>query len=120
MTQRKLSLLFIEDDEQIRDLTTMILQRDGHAVTATEQAQKAIDLLKENHYDLVLSDFYLEDTTGHELIKSIRAFNSSIPIIIATGNRELVADALEGGHTYIIHKPFKARELTALISEVVC
>lgn len=98
----------------------MILQRDGHDVTATELAQKAIELLKNNHYDLVLSDFYLEDTTGHELIKSIRTFNASIPIIIATGNRELVADALECQNTFIIHKPFKARELTTLIKEVIC
>ncbi|EQC48183.1 response regulator receiver domain protein [Bacteriovorax sp. BSW11_IV] len=118
MTQRKLSLLFIEDDEQIRELTTMVLQREGHSVLATSCAQSALEDLNKVHYDLVLSDFFLEDTNGLELIEKIREFNQTIPIIVATGNRELVQESITDNNVYIIHKPFRSRDLLVLINEV--
>jgi DNA-binding response OmpR family regulator len=110
------SLLFIEDDDQIRLALTMALEDEGYKVREAPDGRTGLAEFAEHETDLVLLDLLLPDMSGFDVCRALRA-RSIVPIIIITAQtdtHDLVA-GLEAGADDYVTKPVVPKELAARI-----
>ena len=111
------SLLFIEDDDQIRLALSMALEDEGYHVRQAHDGGSGLAAFDERAADLILLDLRLPDMSGFDVCRALRA-RSIVPIIIIitaqTDTHDLVA-GLEAGADDYITKPVIPKELAARI-----
>lgn len=110
------TLLFIEDDDQIRLALSMALEDEGYHVREAPDGLSGLASFEEREADLVLLDLRLPDMSGFDVCRALRA-RSIVPIIIITAQTDtydLVA-GLEAGADDYITKPVVPKELAARI-----
>jgi DNA-binding response OmpR family regulator len=110
------TLLFIEDDDQIRLALTMALEDEGYKVREAPDGKSGLAEFAEHEIDLVLLDLRLPDLSGFDVCRALRA-HSIVPIIIITAQtdtHDLVA-GLEAGADDYVTKPVVPKELAARI-----
>jgi DNA-binding response OmpR family regulator len=110
------TLLFIEDDDQIRLALTMALEDEGYKVREAADGSSGLAEFADHDTDLVLLDLRLPDMSGFDVCRALRA-RSIVPIIIITAQtdtHDLVA-GLEAGADDYITKPVVPKELAARI-----
>ena len=110
------SLLFIEDDDQIRLALTMALEDEGYKVREAPDGRTGLAEFAEHETDLVLLDLRLPDLSGFDVCRALRT-RSIVPIIIITAQtdtHDLVA-GLEAGADDYVTKPVVPKELAARI-----
>ncbi len=110
------TLLFIEDDDQIRLALTMALEDEGYRVREAADGASGLLAFGEREADLVLLDLRLPDMSGFDVCRALRA-RSIVPIIMITAQtdtHDMVA-GLEAGADDYITKPVVPKELAARI-----
>ncbi len=117
------SILFIDDDTDIRPLMNVILTRLGHKPTLAARGQEGLDLALKNEFDLVIMDLMMPDLDGYEVTRRLRANprTRDLPVLIFTA-RSQPADqegALQAGADGFLTKPSEPKELGARISELL-
>jgi DNA-binding response OmpR family regulator len=109
-------VMVVDDEEDIVDLISLNLQREGHQVIAAGTGEEALELLKADRPDLVVLDLMLPGMRGLEICRHIRGTQgySDMPILIlsAKGTEVDRILGLEMGTDDYITKPFSVRELT--------
>jgi class 3 adenylate cyclase len=114
------SMLIVDDIEANRDILSRRLQRQGHTVVAAENGRKAIDLLKEQQFDLVLCDIMTPEMNGYQVLEHIKADPAlrHIPVIMisALDDIDSVARCIELGAEDYLFKPFNPTLLKARIN----
>jgi len=110
-------ILIADDERSIRLLLETGLALNGFAVTSVRTGREALEALSSARYDAVLSDVYMPDGGGLELVESLRAVDRSIPIVLMTaqGSLETAVDAVARGATDFIGKPFDVSAIVALL-----
>lgn len=111
--------LVIEDDQDIRDLLTLILTRMGFDVQAVGNGADGVAAAWEHHPILVTVDLNLPDMDGLEVAHHIRA-RSDAPMLFITARAELddeIAGMASGAAAYLI-KPFRPRQLTETVNKL--
>ena len=110
------SLLFIEDDDQIRLALTMALEDEGYQVREAADGASGLAAFAEREADLVLLDLRLPDMSGFDVCRALRAA-SIVPIIIITAQTDTydMVAGLEAGADDYITKPVIPKELAARI-----
>jgi len=116
-TGQKVKILYIDDDEDMRVITTKILNRHGFFVKAARNGIDALKFLENDNFNLILTDFYLPDIEGDKLVLKLRELCST-PIILITGDQsENIRDIKEVNA--IIKKPIEVDSLLKTIYEIV-
>lgn len=105
------TILLVDDDSAVREVTRSILQDLGYAVIEAGSGGACLEWLDTHtNIDLILLDFAMPGMNGAEVAREIRARAPSMPILFATGYAD--ADALtEAGEESIVRKPFVEAEL---------
>jgi CheY-like chemotaxis protein len=102
-------VLFVDDEKQIREVVAAILTRNGYQVTTFADGTQALaEFEKEpERFDLVITDMTMPSMTGAELTQKILALRPQTPIILCTGQSELInrEKALAMGIRDYLHKP---------------
>jgi DNA-binding response OmpR family regulator len=114
------SVLIVEDDQHIRELLQMYLEKEGYQVTCAGDGGKGLEKFREIQPDLVLLDLMMPVMDGWAVCKAIRA-ESQTPIIMLTAKGETddkVAGLKTGADDYIT-KPFEMKEVLARIEAVL-
>ncbi|SMO58227.1 two-component system, NtrC family, response regulator HydG [Saccharicrinis carchari] len=113
-------ILLIDDDTFICEILKKYLVKNNYIVHTAFSGKSASDLLKKHHFDLVLCDFRLPDTSGLELLKKIKAQKSSTPVIIITAYADVkvAVQLMKMGATDYITKPIQQEELLNLIEKL--
>ncbi len=106
-------LLVVDDDEAVCQVMSIMLTDQGYDVVAETDARKALSLLREGQFDVVLVDIVMPELDGLELIDQIREHFNVLPILVVTafGSAELTVDAMRRGATDFVTKPVDARLL---------
>jgi CheY-like chemotaxis protein len=117
------TILLVEDDIQVRDLTRTILAGCGYQVLAPLDAQSALDLVERQAMQirLLLTDVIMPGINGRELARQLVARNSKIKVLYMSGYTENTIGqhgVLEPG-TYFLQKPFTPPALTSKVREIL-
>ncbi|MCL2065421.1 MAG: response regulator [Candidatus Cloacimonetes bacterium] len=113
-------ILLAEDDSIMRSMLFDSLEHFGHEVEAAENGEIAWELWNQGSFDLLITDINMPKLNGIDLLKRIRAKNSSFPVIVITGVYLESAEnqALGSGASALILKPFKMKDLYEAINKL--
>jgi CheY-like chemotaxis protein len=113
-----LSILVVDDEEEICSILDKFFSRVGHMVKAVSNGAEAIELAKREDFDLVICDLTMPGVTGHDVIKALNELDKVPKIGVSTGSIEdyssAEANALKAD--FIINKPFRLLELANKIN----
>jgi len=114
MSATPLRVLVVDDEPPIRKLLRMGLTAQGYQIIEAPNGKVALDLLSQAP-DLIILDLGLPDTQGHELLRTMRARNESVPIVVLSsrGDEAGKVQALDLGADDYVTKPFGMDELLA-------
>jgi signal transduction histidine kinase/CheY-like chemotaxis protein len=115
------SVLVVDDEQIVLNLVEDTLTDEGYTVTTTPSAHEAIDLVKKNYFDFVLTDIRMPEMNGIELIKEIHQIAPTVGVIFMTGyaNLDTAKQAIkEGAYDYIM-KPFELSEIRQAMARAV-
>jgi len=113
-------IFVVDDDENIRELISLYLTKEGYAVEQFESGEKSLEAFKESTPDLVLLDIMMPGIDGYDTLKEIRKLGS-VPVIMITAKDETFDKVLGlelGADDYVV-KPFEPKELTARVKAVI-
>ncbi len=101
-------LLVVEDDASVRSNIVTCLELEGFAVDAVGSTREALIRLAQDHYPIVLSDIYVDERTGLDVLRAARENNPSCAVILMSGrgSMETVMAATRGGAFDYLAKPF--------------
>src|SRR5471030_262239 len=101
-------ILIADDERSIRLMLETGLTLNGFRVTAVRTGREALEAASSGQFDAVLSDIYMPDGSGLELVESLRAVDAGIPIVLMTaqGSLEVAVEAVRRGASDFIGKPF--------------
>ena len=110
-------LLIVEDDQSVRTTMVTCLELEGYAVDAVSSTREAIDRLESQSYPIVISDIYLDERTGIDVLRTARLQNPDCAVILMTGrgSMETVMAATEGGAFEYLAKPFEMAHMVDTI-----
>jgi DNA-binding NtrC family response regulator len=113
--------LVIDDDITTLELMQFYLESLEFEVITTENGTKAIELVKETRFDIILTDLHLPDFDGIQIVKQIKELVPETEIIMITGfgSTEKAIEATKAGAFYYVEKPIELDELTILIEKAL-
>ena len=116
-------ILIIDDEKDIRDSISGILNDEGYISLTAMNSQEALIKIHENTFDVIVLDVWLNDSEldGIQLLKEIKKINSEIPVLIISGhgNIEIAVDAIKNGAYEFIEKPFSSERLLLTIKRSI-
>lgn len=117
------TILVVEDESMVRDIIMRVLQRAGYRVLSAADGQQAIQALDQPEIDLIITDLYMPQMDGMELVLQLRQKHPTIPIIAMSGslseqNPDMLRSARLLGARMTLAKPFEMQELIAAVSKL--
>ena len=121
MRHDKGSVFVVEDDRHQREIIKTILSKEGFYVETADAGKKAIEMLKNSSFDVILTDLRLPDIDGTEVLKEVKALNLSSHVIIITayGSIPSAIEATKLGAFYYLEKPFEKDQLILVINNAI-
>lgn len=112
-------VLIVDDTKNIRLLLTKCLQLEGYEVTTAGDGLLALELIKNNDFDLIFLDIKLPEIRGTEVLKRIREMGLKTPVIIITAYATVknAVDCTQLGAVAYVQKPFTADKIRSVLSE---
>ena len=108
-------ILVVDDNDEVRAVVARNLLRAGYRVVQAASSRAAIAILQGQVPDLVITDIFMPDGDGFELINELRQCAPSVPILVISGGGTIAGDYLHVasrlGATSILRKPFKRHQL---------
>ncbi len=113
-------LLVVDDEDRIRRLLKMYLEKADYSIEEAEDGQKALDMAMENDYDLILLDVMMPKMDGLEVAEEIRK-EKETPIMMLTAKGEELnrIQGFEVGVDDYIVKPFSPREIVLRVAAIL-
>jgi len=117
------TILFVDDEESLVDMTKTMLEKLGYSVQVTIDPLKALSIFKADpsRFDLVISDMTMPGMSGVILSENLKNIKKDIPIIICTGHSSLIDEenAKDIGISAFAMKPITMSEIAKLIRDVL-
>ncbi|WP_078414908.1 response regulator transcription factor [Priestia abyssalis] len=118
--QNEMKVLIVDDEERIRRLLKMYLERENYVIEEAEDGEEALEKALNNHYDLILLDLMMPGKDGIEVCKELRE-KKATPIIMLTAKGEEInrVQGFEAGTDDYIVKPFSPREVVLRVKALL-
>ncbi|MGE5221252.1 MAG: sigma-54-dependent transcriptional regulator [Omnitrophica WOR_2 bacterium] len=115
------SILIIDDEAYLRSTLAIILKRAGYSVTTADGAQEALQVLLNNHFDLVFLDLKMPGKDGMELLPEIRLLDPNLPVLILTANASLetAIQSMRMGAIGYLMKPIDPEQIISRVDEII-
>ncbi len=112
-------LLLVEDDTSVRNTLATFLELEGYKVEAVSSTRAAMEKLLASSYPIVISDIYLDEQTGLDVLRAAKEASSECRVILmsARGSMETVMAATRGGAFEYLAKPFELDDLLNAIQK---
>ena len=113
-------ILVADDEESIRWVLSKALKQKGFSVDLAHDGRQALELIKDNCYDLAILDIKMPGITGLDLLEKVRELNSDLLMVIMTAEASMknAVDAMKRGAYDYITKPFDLDVIDAIIEKV--
>ena len=119
MIASQVRILVVDDERNIRNNLTMVLESAGYKVDATGDGEDALTKCKERHYDIALVDIQMMG--GLELLRYLRTLRPNLAVVILTayGTVGSAVEAMKLGAVDFLEKPFDPKVLLLLCEEII-
>jgi two-component system response regulator HydG len=109
----KSTILVVDDDAAFRAVTSALLEDEGYGVACAADGNEAMALLRERHFDLVLSDLVMTEVSGLQVLETAKTLNPATIVIMVTGfaSVESAVEAIKRGAEDYLTKPCGNAEL---------
>ena len=118
-------ILLVDDDLAISDMLRMYFEADGFAVEVANNGKAALKLLDSSPFDLLITDMFMPDMDGLELIKELRQKHNHIKIIAVSGGGSMLSPevflkiAQHRGVARTFEKPYECRDLVQAAKDIL-
>ena len=114
-------ILYADDDPDVLRLGQRVLTRSGYMVTTASDGAEALAALRQDCYDLLITDFQMPRVTGLDLIRELRMARFAIPVILASGvlSTGIDEDRRHFGCEAVLAKPFTEEQLVSTVRSVL-
>ncbi len=116
------TILVVDDDLHILEVLEARLSSAGYRVIKTESAQAALELLRKQVVDLMVSDIKMPEMNGFQLLSQARSLCPGLPVILLTayGSIPDAVKAVKSGAVEYLTKPFQGKELMKKVDAILC
>lgn len=116
-----IKVLAIDDEKEMLDGVRKLLNLVGFNCMTAQNGEQAIKLLTDFQFDVILSDLFMPDIDGNQVIEKSKQMQSGVPVIIFTafGTVERAVEAMKNGAYDFIEKPFNSDHLIMKIKQAV-
>ena len=118
-TNLDLSILVVDDDENIRMVLRQSLEKAGYHVSTAKNAEEALNTLQRSFFNVVITDIMMAEMSGVELLMQIKEMNSLMQIYIMTAHSTLphVIQCMKGGAYDYFEKPLQLKDVMTSLNE---
>jgi len=113
------AILIIDDTETVRTMLRTVLEMAGYAVIEARNGRVGIHSFRQNPTDLVITDIYMPECDGLEVIQALRHDSPAVKIVAITGHSgemDFLEVARKLGATNALRKPFTIESLLQIVS----
>ncbi|MEP6583736.1 MAG: response regulator transcription factor [Ginsengibacter sp.] len=121
MQQRQLSILLVEDEENLQEALRLNFEMEGYEVTSAYNGAAGLAAVRNEYFDLIILDVMLPEIDGISVCENIRLSNSEIPILILSAKNnssDRVLGLKKGADDYLT-KPFDLEELLLRVNKLI-
>lgn len=117
----KKTILVVDNGETIRETLLKILEREGYQVLTAGDGQAALEILRENRVNVIISDVCMPRMDGNKLLKMAKSILPDVEIILMTGHGklEMGLEALKEGAFDFIQKPFTKLAINKTVKQAL-
>ena len=110
-------VLVVDDEKSMRDLLTITLEKAGHDVTAADSGEAAIEAIRKESFDGVITDLRMPRVDGMQVLRAARDLSPETAVIVVTAvaSTETAVEAMKLGAYDYITKPFKLDEVNLIL-----
>ena len=121
MVKSAYHILVVDDELSMRELLEYLLVKEGYQVTCAESGTRAVEMLGEDRYDLMICDIRLGDITGLDVLRASKAKNPDTVVIMISAyvTTEVAVEAMNEGAYDYVPKPFDNDELKATVANAL-
>src|SRR3954462_2439926 len=115
------SILIVDDEQSYRQLLRLVFESDGHTVRAAMNGREALEMLKIEPADVIISDVKMPDMDGIEMLRAVRETLPDVGVILMTAfaSVETAREAFKLGADDFIQKPFDVEELKLIVKKTL-
>lgn len=119
MNARK--ILIVDDEPIARENLAHIVSKDGHAALIAENGEQAIEFLKKEEVDLVLTDLCMKGQDGMAVLDVAKNLWPTVEVVMITGHASVdtAVEAMRRGAYHYVSKPFKINELRVIVEKAL-
>lgn len=116
-----LNLLYVEDNEEVRNSTMIILKEFFKDITIAENGQEGYERFKELHFDLIMTDINMPKLGGLEMISKIRETDNEVPILVLSAYNEsnYFMESIKLGVEGYLLKPINMEQFLVVLNKVI-
>lgn len=121
MTEKKFSILLVEDEENLQEALKLNLELEGYEITGAYDGVEALKAVQKEHFNLIILDVMLPEVDGITVCETIRLSNPDIPILILSAKNssaDRVLGLKKGADDYLT-KPFNLEELLIRVNNLI-
>jgi two-component system response regulator PilR (NtrC family) len=121
MEHHKGNILIIEDEKSMREVLRILLEEEGYELTAAADGLEGVECIRNNLYDLVITDIKMPGADGFEVLRTVKAVAPDTVVIMVTafGTTESAIEAMKNGAYDYINKPFKIDEIRLIVRKAL-
>jgi two-component system alkaline phosphatase synthesis response regulator PhoP len=121
MRKNNISILLVEDEENLQEALKLNLELEGYEITIASNGQEALSMITKEHFDLVILDVMLPELDGISVCETVRVSHPDLPILILSAKNssaDRVLGLKKGADDYLT-KPFNLEELLLRVAKLL-
>ena len=121
MVKTKGRILVVDDEKSMREILEIFLENEGYFVSVANNGETAVEALKRDIFDLIISDMKMPRMGGLELLKNVKESSPDTIFVVMTafGTTESAVEAMKLGAYDYIQKPFKMDDIRLVVKNAL-